>query len=59
MFVNNICSNQLRHNVCFDCQKIFFKNSFSQRCSQCYDSIDQKLQKYNPEELLRLNHPIL
>ena len=33
---------------------MFFKNSFSQRCSQCHDSIEQKLQKYSPEELRKL-----
>ena len=39
---------------CFDCQNMFFKNSSSQSCSQCHDSIQQKLQKYNPEELRKL-----
>ena len=39
---------------CFDCQNMFFKSGFSQRCSQCCDSIEQKLQKFNLEELKKL-----
>ena len=48
------CYVKYKTIYCFDCQEMFFKNSFSQRCSQCYDSIEQKLHKYNPEELRKL-----
>ena len=48
------CYVKFKTISCFDCQNMFFKSSFGQRCSQCYDSIEQKLQKYNPEELRKL-----
>ena len=39
---------------CFDCQNMFFKNNFSLRCSQCRESLEKKLQEYNPEKLRKL-----
>ena len=33
---------------------MFFKNNFSLRCSQCRESLEKKLQEYNPEELKKL-----
>ena len=57
-FGNPVCSREcyVKYKTisCFDCQNMFFKNSSSLRCLQCYDLIEQKLQKYNPEELRKL-----
>ena len=57
-FGNPVCSREcyVKYKTipCFDCQNMFFKNSSSQRYSQCHDSIEQKLQKYDPEELKKL-----
>ena len=49
-----VCSNQSSHKVCFDCENIFPKTSFSGRCSPCYDLIKQKLENFNSEELRKL-----
>ena len=55
---NPVCSREcdIKYKTisCFDCQNMFFKNSFSLRCSQCHDSIEQNLQNNNPEELRKL-----
>ena len=39
---------------CFDCQNMFFQNSFKRRCSSCYDLIRDRLEKLNHEELRKL-----
>ena len=75
--INPVCSQEcyVKYKTisCFDCKNMFFKNSFSLRCSLCCDLLEQKLQEYNAKrykitrrkkenivsELLCLNHPIL